>query len=83
MRANAALVFAGLGDARGFDVLVSILSDRSDRPDAQGLFHMSELRAERGPPPSPQRHLEEQIASDRYYAAVLLGELKDPEQFPH
>lgn len=81
VRANAALIFAGLGDPRGFDVLVSILSDRSDRPDAQGRVYVSEIRAE-GAPTSPQRHLEQQIATDRYYAAALLGELKDPRAIP-
>jgi len=56
VRANAALVFAGLGDPRGFDVLVSILNDRSDRADAQGLVYLGGIRAEDAPTP-PQRHL--------------------------
>ena len=32
LRGNAAFVFAGLGDDRGFDVIHAILKDRSDRP---------------------------------------------------
>ena len=76
MRANAALVFAGLGDPRGFYVLVSILNDRSVRPDAQGLVYRGGIHEGGGP------HLEQQIATDRYYAAVLLGELKDPRAIP-
>src|SRR5215467_8350008 len=31
-RGNAALVFAGLGDPRGLEVIAAMLSDRSDRP---------------------------------------------------
>src|SRR6266571_2075729 len=31
LRANAAFILAGLGDARGFDVIVAILGDRSEK----------------------------------------------------
>src|SRR5215472_12628599 len=32
LRGNAAFIFARLGDPRGFDVIVAILNDRSERP---------------------------------------------------
>jgi hypothetical protein len=32
VRGNAAFIFAGLGDPRGFQVITDILTDRSDRP---------------------------------------------------
>jgi hypothetical protein len=35
-RGNAALIFAQLGDDRGFDVLREILTDRSARNETQG-----------------------------------------------
>jgi HEAT repeat protein len=86
VRANAAFVFAGLGDLRGFEVLESILADLSDRPDAQGMAGVgggiasadagSNRRIER------QRHTHLQIESDRYYAAHVLGELRDPRAVP-
>jgi HEAT repeat protein len=31
LRGNAAFIFAGLGDPRGFDVIVTILGDHSER----------------------------------------------------
>jgi hypothetical protein len=37
LRGNAAFIVAGLGDARGFQVIADILSDRSDRPEGQGI----------------------------------------------
>lgn len=70
-RGNAAFVFAGLGDNRGFETIRAMLSDRSYRPpgDAQ--------------PSSDGRYrVELQIAEDRYYAAHLLGDLKDPRAVP-
>jgi HEAT repeat protein len=36
LRANAAYVFARYGDKRGFEVICTILQDRSDRPEGQG-----------------------------------------------
>jgi HEAT repeat protein len=64
VRANAAFVFARLGDERGFDAIRSILQDRSSqRPMGQGT--MSNWT------------VEGQITSDRYYAAHLFGDLKD------
>jgi HEAT repeat protein len=65
-RGNAAFIFAGLGDPRGFDVIVAILGDHSEARSIQAISSMGG--------PSPQA----QIREDRYYAAHLLGDLKDP-----
>lgn len=64
LRGNAAFIFGALGDPHGFDVIVAILNDRSERPEAQGI-------------PRGRWSLPEQIRADRYYAAHLLGDLKD------
>src|ERR1700756_3754395 len=64
VRGNAAFVVAGLGDRRGFDVIVGILADRSP---ARAVHEISSV----GLP-----WTEGQIAQDRYYAAHLLGDLK-------
>jgi HEAT repeat protein len=66
VRGNVALVLGRLGDPRGFDTLAAILADRSARPPGQGGDR------------NGRWSLERQIRSDRYYAAHLLGELKDP-----
>ena len=72
-RGNAAFVFAGLGDDRGFGVIKAILADRSDRPEGQGIATA----------PSDGRYrVEEQIKADRYYAVHLFGDLKDPRALP-
>lgn len=65
LRGNAAFVFAGLGDARGLETIVLMLTDRAPRPEGQGI---------------PRGRFSEagQILADRYYAVHLLGELKDP-----
>jgi HEAT repeat protein len=69
VRGNAAFVFASLGDDRGFDVIRAILQDHSsDRPVGQGTMG--------------NWTVEGQIASDRYYAAHLFGDLKDPRAVP-
>jgi hypothetical protein len=68
-RGNAAFVFASLGDDRGFDVIKAILDDRSNRPRGQGI-------------PGGGWSLQGQIAADRYYAAHLFGDLKDPRAVP-
>jgi hypothetical protein len=80
-RGNAAFVFAGLGDPRGFFVITSILTDRSDRPQAQGMLFHGGISAP-GAAPRPNYRVEAQIAADRYYAAHLLGDLKDPRAVP-
>jgi hypothetical protein len=69
VRGNAAFIFAALGDERGFGMLQSILTDRSPRPKGQGT-------------PGGNRTLHAQIASDRYYAVHLFGDLKDPRAVP-
>jgi len=37
LRGNAAFVYAGLGDPRGFEVITAILRDHSERPEGQGI----------------------------------------------
>ena len=69
LRGNAAFIYAGLGDPRGFDLIAAILRDHSERPEGQGI-------------PGPRWSLQGQIRADRYYAAHLLGDLKDPRAVP-
>ena len=64
VRGNAAYIFAALGDDAGFEVLRGILSDRSERPEGQGI-------------PGGGWALKAQISADRYYAVHLLCDLKD------
>lgn len=68
IRGNAAFIVGRLGDPRGFQVIAEILSDRSDRPEAQGAATRD-----------GRYHVARQIATDRYYAAHLLGDLRDPQ----
>jgi hypothetical protein len=68
VRGNVAFVFGGLGDPRGFQVITDILTDQSDRPRGETAGGNWTLRA--------------QIRSDRYYAAHLLGDLRDPRAVP-
>ena len=79
IRGNAAFVFAGLGDPRGFEVLLSILKDLSDRPPGQGVVLGGGISA---PGTTPAYNAKPQITADRYYAAHLLGDLKDPRAVP-
>jgi HEAT repeat protein len=69
LRGNAAFIYGRLGDPHGFDVIVAILGDHSERPEAQGI-------------PGGRWSLQGQIRADRYYAAHLLGDLKDPRAVP-
>ena len=69
-RGNAAFIFASLGDDRGFQVITAILEDRSAK---RAVFENDDAGR-----PSPGR----QISEDRYYAAHLLGDLKDPRAVP-
>jgi hypothetical protein len=69
VRGNVAFIFARLGDPRGFEVIREILTDRSDRPEGQGIP---------GVAGDGKYHVAAQIATDRYYAAHLLGDLRDP-----
>jgi hypothetical protein len=64
-RGNAAFVFARLGDDRGLEVIQAILGDRSPK---RAVFEIDSAGH-----PSPAQ----QIRADRYYAAHLLGDLKD------
>jgi HEAT repeat protein len=70
LRGNAAFIFARLGDPRGFDVILAILGDRSEK---RAIHVISSV----GTPSIPG-----QIRQDRYYAAHLLGDLKDPRAVP-
>jgi HEAT repeat protein len=70
LRGNAAFVFASLGDARGFETLGGILTDRSSRPMGQGVPGGSFN------PGQAQWWLPAQIRADRYYAVYLLRQLK-------
>ena len=65
LRGNAALIVAGLGDARGFQVITDILNDQGERAEGQGITGAG-------------WSLPAQIRADRYYAAHLLGDLRDP-----
>lgn len=70
VRGNAAFVFASFGDQRGFEVIYAILEDRiSDRTETQGI-------------PGGNWSVRAQIRSDRYYAAHLLGDLKNSRALP-
>jgi hypothetical protein len=64
-RGNAAFVFARLGDDRGLEVIQAILGVRSPK---RAVF---EIDSAGNPSPALQ------IRADRYYAAHLLGDLKD------
>jgi HEAT repeat protein len=69
IRCNVAFIFASLGDPRGLQTIADILADRSARPLGQGIPTA----------PSDGRYrFERQVAADRYFAAHLLGDLKDP-----
>ncbi len=70
LRGNAAFIYAGLGNPRGFDVIVAILGDRSERRRVDKISSV-------GLP-----SVEGQIREDRYYAAHLLGNLKDVRAIP-
>lgn len=73
LRGNAAFIFAGLGDERGFEVISAILKDKSDRPEGQGIAWASS---------DGRYHVAQQIIADRYYAVHLLGALKDARAIP-
>jgi HEAT repeat protein len=73
LRGNAALIFAGLGDSRGFDAITAILTDRSQRGPGQGIVSATSIGG---------FSVRQQIRADRYYAAHLLGDLKDPRAVP-
>jgi len=68
-KCNAALVLAALGDKRGLPVIIGELQDTKPRPTER-------RRSDNKPYP------EGQIKDDRYYAALLLGQLKMKEAVP-
>ncbi|HWC17776.1 MAG TPA: HEAT repeat domain-containing protein, partial [Terriglobales bacterium] len=61
------------GEDRGFDVICDILKDYSSRPRSQSMA--SACNGQTG-------CLHAQIRSDRYYAAHLLGDLKQTRAVP-
>jgi len=68
IRGNVAFIFASFGDPRGLQTIAEILADRSVRPEGQGIP---------GVAGDGRYRFEQQVASDRYYAAHLLGDLRD------
>ena len=73
IRGNVAFIFASFDDPRGLQTIFDILADRSERPEGQGIPTAS----------SDSRYrFERQVAADRYYAAHLLGDLRDPRGLP-
>ena len=68
IRGNVAFIFASFGDPRGLQTITEILADRSVRPEGQGIP---------GVAGDGRYRFEQQVASDRYYAAHLLGDLRD------
>ena len=64
LRGNVAFVLGRLGDPRGFDTIAAILADHGPRSAGQGI-------------PGGKWNLQAQVRADRYYAAHLLGDLKD------
>jgi HEAT repeat protein/PBS lyase HEAT-like repeat-containing protein len=67
LRANVAFVLARLGDPRGIATIAEILGDRAPRAFDPGVSRA-------------KWNSEAQIKEDRYYAAHLLGGLKDPRE---
>jgi HEAT repeat protein len=70
LRGNAAFIFSRLGDRRGFDVIAAILSDPSERREIHVISSVGLPNAQG------------QMRQDRYYAAHLLGDLKDARAIP-
>ena len=68
-RCNAALVLAGLGDKRGVTTIIAELQDKQPRA--------TDRKKSDGTP-----DVEGQIREDRYYAALLLGQLGKKEAVP-
>jgi len=73
VRGNAAFIFAALGDDRGFKIICEILKDHSSRRPGQGVGMACT---------SPTGCMQQEIRQDRYYAAHLLGDLKQPRAVP-
>src|SRR3984893_7938571 len=70
LRGNAASIFAELGAPRGFNFIITILGDRSEKREVHEISSVG------------RPWIQGQISEDRYYAAHLLGDLKDPPAIP-
>lgn len=70
-RCNAAFVLAGLNDERGVEILISELQDSEPG-----------RRASEGQARGPGSIAIQQVRADRYFAALLLGELRDEAAVP-
>jgi len=68
-RCDAGLALARLGNKRGLAIIINELQDKTPRP--------TDMRRSDGKP-----YPEGQIIQDRYYAALLLGQLGDKEAVP-
>ncbi|MDP6443508.1 MAG: HEAT repeat domain-containing protein [Pirellulaceae bacterium] len=68
-RCDAGVVLVGLDDERGLASIIKELQDKKPRP--------TKMSRSDGRP-----HVDGQIASDRYYAALLLGQLGDNRAVP-
>ena len=68
IRGNVAFIFASFGDPRGLETIADILTDRGERPEGQGIPGMTG---------DGKYRFEAQVRADRYYAAHLLGDLKN------
>jgi len=73
VRGNAAFIFAALGDDRGFQIIFEILKDHSSRRPGQGVGMACN---------SLTGCVQQEIRQDRYYAAHLLGDLKQTRAVP-
>jgi HEAT repeat protein len=71
-RANAAFIFASLGDDRGFQIIKTILEGHSG-------YAVNDLS---NPDPRLQIRWDYYSVEDRYYAAHLFGDLKDARAVP-
>ena len=69
IRGNVAFIFASFDDPRGLQTIAEILGDKSERPAGQGVPIASS---------DGRYRFERQVTADRYYAAHLLGDLRDP-----
>ena len=70
-RCNAGLALARLGDDRGITVIIAELKDKGPRPARGGKIRSDGEPDDRG-----------QLRQDRYYAAHVLGVLKDKRAIP-
>jgi HEAT repeat protein len=69
IRSNVAFIFAAFGDGRGLQTIADILTDRTERPEGQGIPGITG---------DGRYRFEQQVRADRYYAAHVLGDLRDP-----